>query len=38
MPHSRECQQIRAAIAALAEHVADQMGIPHPAYFHEAAE
>src|SRR5258708_2387048 len=38
MPNSRECQQIRTATAELAEHVADQMGIPHPAYFHEAAE
>jgi hypothetical protein len=38
MPNSRECQQIRAAIAELAEHVAGEMGIPHHAYFHEAAE
>src|SRR5260370_721851 len=38
MPNSRECQQIRAAIAELAEHVADQLGIPNPATFHEAAE
>jgi cellulose biosynthesis protein BcsQ len=38
MPNSRECQQIRTAIAELAEHVAGQMGIPHHTYFHEAAE
>jgi hypothetical protein len=38
MPSSREGQQIRTAIAELAEHVAGEMGIPHPAYFHQAAE
>jgi cellulose biosynthesis protein BcsQ len=38
MPPNRECQRIRTAIAELAEHVAGQMGIPAPAYFHEAAE
>ncbi len=39
MPNSNECQQIRTAIAELAEHVADQMGISQQhAYFHEAAE
>jgi len=38
MPHNKECQQIRAAIAELAEHVAGQMGISQPGYFHEAAE
>jgi chromosome partitioning protein len=38
MAHNKECQQIRAAIAELAEHVAGQMGISQPGYFHEAAE
>ena len=34
MPNSQD----RTAIAELAEHVADRMGIPRPAYFREAAE
>jgi len=38
MPDGQGCQQIRTAIALLAEHVADQMGIPRPTYFSEAAE
>jgi cellulose biosynthesis protein BcsQ len=38
MPNSQDCHRVRAAIAELAEHVADQMGISRPAYFHEAAE
>jgi len=38
MPNSKEGQQIRTAIAELAEHVAGQMGISQHAYFHEAAE
>jgi chromosome partitioning protein len=38
MPNSQDCRRVRAAIALLAEHVADQMGICRPAYFHEAAE
>jgi hypothetical protein len=38
MPNSKEPQQIRNAIAALAEHVAGEMGIAPHAYFREAAE
>ncbi|HKD26271.1 MAG TPA: ParA family protein [Xanthobacteraceae bacterium] len=38
MPNSRECQQIRNAIAQLAEHVAGRMGISRAAHFLEAAE
>lgn len=38
MPHSQGSQQVRTAIAELAEHVAAQMGISRPAYFSEAAE
>jgi chromosome partitioning protein len=38
MPNGRECQQIRTAIAELAEHVADRMGISRTAHFLEAAE
>jgi cellulose biosynthesis protein BcsQ len=38
MPNSKECQQIRSAIAELAEHVAGQMGISQHDYFHQAAE
>ena len=38
MPDSQDRQQIRTAIALLAEYVGDQMGLPRPEYFHEAAE
>jgi len=38
MPNRQDRQQIRSAIADLAEHVANQMGIPHPASFYQAAE
>jgi hypothetical protein len=38
MPNGQDRQQMRAAIAELAEHVAGQMGIPRPVYFREAAE
>ena len=38
MPNGRECQQIRTAIAELAEHVASQMGILRATHFLEAAE
>ncbi len=38
MPNSKESQQVRDAIAALAEHVAEEMGIAPHAYFREAAE
>jgi cellulose biosynthesis protein BcsQ len=38
MPDNQDHQRVRAAIAELAEHVAGQMGISRPAYFHEAAE
>jgi cellulose biosynthesis protein BcsQ len=38
MPSSKESQQIRTAIAELAEHVAEQMGIAPHTYLHEAAE
>jgi cellulose biosynthesis protein BcsQ len=38
MPNRQDRQQIRVAIAALAEHVAGQMGIPRPADFRQAAE
>jgi hypothetical protein len=37
MPNSKESQQIRNAIAALAEHVAEEVGIAAHAYFREAA-
>lgn len=38
MPNSQDCQQIRTAIAELAEYVAEKMVISPAAYFHEAAE
>ena len=38
MPNSKESQQIRTAIAELAERVAVEMAIAPYAYFHEAAE
>ena len=38
MPNDGDREQIRTAIADLAEHVAGQMGISRPAYFSEAAE
>jgi chromosome partitioning protein len=38
MPNGQDRQQIRMAIAELAEHVAGQMGIPRSMYFREAAE
>jgi cellulose biosynthesis protein BcsQ len=38
MPNSRESQQIRNAIAGLAEHVAEEIGIAPHGYFREAAE
>jgi chromosome partitioning protein len=38
MPNSKDCQQIRIAIAELAEHVAHKMRISRSAYFREAAE
>jgi chromosome partitioning protein len=38
MPNSKESQQIRTAIAKLAERVAVEMAIAPHAYFHEAAE
>jgi chromosome partitioning protein len=38
MPNNEKCQQIRTAIAGLAEYVANRMGISRPVYFREAAE
>jgi chromosome partitioning protein len=38
MPNGGDREQIRTAIADLAEHVAGRMGISRPAYFSEAAE
>ncbi len=38
MPHNQDAQRIRMSIAALAEHVAGQMGIRQPVHFREAAE
>jgi len=38
MPNSQDCQQIRTAIAELAEYVAEKMGISRAMYFREAAE
>jgi chromosome partitioning protein len=38
MPNGQSCQQIRLAIAELAEYVAGRMGIQRPAHFQEAAE
>ncbi len=38
MPNNEKAQQIRTAIARLAEYVAERMGIPRPVYFREAAE
>ena len=38
MPNRQDRQQIRAAIAELAEYIAGQMGIRRPAHFRQAAE
>jgi chromosome partitioning protein len=38
MPKWQQNDEIRSAVESLAVHVANQMGIPQPAYFREAAE
>jgi hypothetical protein len=38
MSKSHDRQRVYAAIAELADYVAEEMGISRPEYFHEAAE
>jgi cellulose biosynthesis protein BcsQ len=38
MPQWQDHMEIRNTIGGLAQHVANQMGIPHPTYFQQAAE